>query len=563
MEPYFALEWKTIVAMLWSHGAFWLLGVTGIRLFVRWQSQRKYEQKIAESSLLESELRFRTIFEQAAVGVALINTNTGRFVRINRRYCDMVGYSQEEMTDSTFIDITYPEDLEEDLANMKRMVAGEIRNFSIHKRYLHKSGSVLWVNLTVSPTWQAGEEPTFHIAVVEDITINKILEEDLRQAKESAEVANQAKSEFLAVMSHEIRTPLNAIIGMTDVIKGVITDPKQKRYLEVIDNSGHSLLTLIEDILDISHIESGRLTVEKAPVYLQKLTWEALNIHSPKADSKGLVLTCDIAPETVDCFNGDNKRIRQILLNLIGNAVKFTEKGTVELLVSNPAPKTILFSVKDEGIGIPYEKQKLIFEPFSQADSSNTRQHGGIGLGLAICRRLVDAMAGEIWGESSPGKGSTFHFSIPISTDENSHFHHTLADDTETGESLATVSSGSILLAEDVEENAMVIEAYIGSTQHRVDTVEDGEQAVAKIKSGKKYDLVLMDIQMPILDGIKATQQIRSWEKEQNIARMPIVALTAHAMSGDDDKSIAAGCDDHITKPVSKKTLLKIIDHFM
>jgi signal transduction histidine kinase len=236
----------------------------------------------------------------------------------------------------------------------------------------------------------------------------------LRKAKEVADLANRAKSEFLAVMSHEIRTPLNAILGMTEVAQATNLDSDQSLCLDVIGRAGNNLLTLIEDILDLSYIEAGRLTLEEKPVDLNALTQEALDIHKQNADSKSLVLHCQIDTDAPNRFFGDQKRMRQVLLNLIGNAIKFTASGEVKLLVTCPTPQTLLFSVLDSGIGIPFEQQKLIFAPFSQADTSSTRQHGGVGLGLAICSRLVDAMSGQIWVESEVGSGSSFHVSIPL-----------------------------------------------------------------------------------------------------------------------------------------------------
>ncbi|MBF0357788.1 MAG: response regulator [Magnetococcales bacterium] len=386
--------------------------------------------------------------------------------------------------------------------------------------------------------------------------------QDLKIAKHTAESANTAKSEFLAVMSHEIRTPLNAIIGMSEVARERNKDQDMSRFLEVIDQSGKNLLTLVEDILDLSYIESGRLSLANEQINLKKLTQEALDIHSINAKNKLLDLTCKIDPETPNIFSGDQKRLRQVLLNLIGNAVKFTNHGEVVLHVSHPSSQTIVFSIKDSGIGIPQDKYALIFEPFSLIDSSTTRKQGGVGLGLTICKRLVDVMGGEISVKSELGKGSVFHFSIPISTKDHHSDQLPLLDGSQEKRASKAKSAISVLLAEDVEENAMVVEAYLSSTPCLLDCVEDGRQAIKAIESGKKYDLILMDIQMPVMDGLEATKQIRNWEKEHGHTKTPIVALTAHAMNGDEEKSLIAGCDIHITKPISKKKLLEVIEQF-
>jgi signal transduction histidine kinase/CheY-like chemotaxis protein len=385
---------------------------------------------------------------------------------------------------------------------------------------------------------------------------------DLRIAKITAEDSNKAKSEFLAVMSHEIRTPLNAILGMTEVVLENNSDSEQDRYLKVIEKSGNNLLSLIEDILDLSHIEAGQITLENKIIDIAELTKEAIDIHSQNAKNKGLHLLLHVSPEVPNNILGDKKRLRQVLLNIIGNAVKFTDKGTVELRVLLPCDDTIKFSVFDSGIGVSKEKQQHIFEPFSQVDSSNTRRHGGVGLGLSICKRLVDVMNGKIWIESESMNGSVFHISIPLVDNDHLTDKRHLEYSAQGQRVILTESSTSILLAEDVKENAIVIEAYLSQTHYQLETVEDGLQAVNKIQSGNIYDLVLMDIQMPVMDGLEATRQIRVWEKEKKCARTPILALTAHAMGGDTEKSLAAGCDVHITKPINKRMLLDYIEKF-
>jgi PAS domain S-box-containing protein len=335
----------------------------------------------SEEKLRINEQWFRTIFEQAAVGVALIESETGRFLRINAYYCEMLGYTIEDLSGrKTFQEITHPDDLKTDLENMSMLLSGEIREFSMEKRYYHKDGSIVWVLLTVSPTWSIDEKPYTHIAVVQDITKRKNTDQELLESKHLAEMANRTKSEFLAVMSHEIRTPLNAILGMSEIALEFNNDHEMSRIINVIDRAGKNLLTLIEDILDISKIESGQLTIKNSPVDLHELTHEAIEIQNHAAKKKWLDLNCEIDPELPKQFEGDHKRLRQILLNLLGNAVKFTEKGQIELKVSYSNQQSLLFSVLDSGIGIPKEKQVLIFESFSQADSSNTRKHGGIGL---------------------------------------------------------------------------------------------------------------------------------------------------------------------------------------
>jgi signal transduction histidine kinase len=432
----------------------------------------------------------------------------------------------------------------------------------VREKYQNKLTVSYW-DWTLTPINNSSDEVEWLIFALVDVTKTKQNEFGLIDAKEEAEKANLAKSEFLAVMSHEIRTPLNAILGMSEVAREFNQDPNLSRFLEVIDRSGNNLLTLIEDILDLTHIESGRLTLEHKPVYLQQLTQEALDIHSISAKNKLLDLICQIDYATPNLFDGDQKRLRQVLLNLLGNAVKFTDQGKVELRVSSPSRQALQFSVSDSGIGIPEDKRNLIFESFSKADSSNTRQHGGVGLGLTICKRLVDAMDGQIWVESKAGIGSTFHFSVPLTSAENSPDQQNISNNVASDSTQDTSNALSILLAEDKVDNSMVIEAFLNNTAHKLDIVENGDQAMKKIKSGKKYDLILMDIQMPVMDGLEATRQIRGWEKEQGRTKTSILALTSHAMNGDEEKSLNAGCDSHITKPIGKQKLLEVIDKYM
>jgi PAS domain S-box-containing protein len=531
-----------------------IYGVCGISTDI---TQRRY----AEESLLLSEERHRTLLE-ATTEIIWTTDAQGGFVKPQIPWEIFTGQPWEEHKNYGWVEMIHKDDREQ---------VQDLWEKALESKSLYKSSGRVW-NTTfgeyrffvarAAPLFANDGKVLEWVGTINDITERKQFEDALLKAKQSAEAANNAKSEFLAVMSHEIRTPLNAILGMTEVAMEFNQDPDLSRFLEVIDRSGKNLLSLISDILDLSSIEAGRLTLEHKPVNLQELTQEALDIHSINAKNKWLDLTCQIDPATPKQFNSDQKRLRQVLLNLIGNAVKFTEQGKVELLVSCPSPHTIQFSVSDSGIGIPEEKQKLIFAPFSQADSSNTRQHGGVGLGLAICKRLVDAMDGQIWVESEPGKGSTFHFSVPLPAVEHSTEQPDIVDSDQREGIQETGDTSSILLAEDNPDNALVIEAYLKTAPFQLEIVKDGQQAVSRITAGNNYDLILMDIQMPVMDGLEATRQIRIWEKEQGIANTPILALTSHAMNGDEEKSLAAGCDSHITKPINKQKLLGLIDKF-
>ncbi|MBF0380131.1 MAG: response regulator [Magnetococcales bacterium] len=519
-------------------------------------------KEIKERKKIE-ELRIRliTILESAKDFIAFGDVS-GNTLYINKSGRQMMGFGLTEDLSNLGIEDYHPPETVKVLQDIGFPTAKKNGTWQGETELLDRDGNRIPTSqILVSHKTENGDTTHFS-TIARDISNQKHSEQNLILAKEAAESANKAKSEFLAVMSHEIRTPLNAILGMTEVAKEIATDDKQSLYLDIIERSGNSLLTLIEDILDLSYIDSGQLNLVNTVVNIQELTREVLDIHSQSAKNKNIDLSCSINIDTPRSFHGDHKRLRQILLNLIGNAIKFTNQGNIELVVSCPTPQALQFSIFDTGIGIPQEKQKLIFAPFSQADSSNTRQHGGVGLGLAICRKLIKAMNGKIWLESEEGKGSRFHFSIPLSDEDQNRIPNSSNKELTLTDKRENKRSTNILLAEDNQENAMVIDAFLKSSPYSLFLVKDGEKAVDKIQSGEIFDLIIMDIQMPTMDGLTATRLIREWEEEQGQPQTPIVALSAYAMEGDEENSLAAGCNIHVKKPVSKAKLVQIIDQF-
>lgn len=396
------------------------------------------------------------------------------------------------------------------------------------------------------------------LLLIRDISARKLAEQELRAAQTAALAASQAKSEFLASMSHEIRTPLNAIIGMTDLTLETTLGETQKEYLTLVKTSADHLLEVVNDILDFSRIQAGRMELERVSFDLHHLVEEAVNMIQVQAEKKGLALTVHFDRVLMPRLRGDPVRLRQILINLLANAVKFTRKGGVSLEVecSLRSGEPTRFRVTDTGIGIAADKLNTIFDEFSQADSSISRRFGGTGLGLAISRRLIKIMNGDLQVSSVVGKGSVFEFWLPLEDAGDLTGPGIFSEPTVENRSL------NVLVAEDNAVNQLLIRKLLEKRSHTVSIASDGRQAIDMWAQGQ-YDLIFMDMSMPEVDGLEAARQIRIQEQTEQRTRTPIIALTANAFIEDREKCFEAGMDGYLSKPIRPELLDSELERLM
>lgn len=540
------------------------VGIVGfIVTLLIWWIVRSIKFRAEEAERMQHQIgnnaqRLKQFVEQSPFAIAMLDKNL-RYIFVSQEWLAGMNLKNEVVRGKAHYDL-FPNITENWKEAHQRALAGETVKQDKEK-IIRENGKVEWIKWEVRP-WYDGEAIGGILIFRENITARIIAEIELHDAKEQAETANRLKSAFLANMSHEIRTPMTAVLGFAEVLRDTTLPDKERRdYIERIDRSGRSLLKLIDDILDVSKVEAGKIELQKTMFSPLEIASEVVALLRIQAEQKGIELRFSTARDLPDLACSDPARVRQILTNLIANAVKFTEKGTVQVTLGS-ADLNLIFEVKDTGIGIHEKDQAKLFQPFAQADSSISRRFGGTGLGLMLSREIAIALGGDLVLQSSvPGVGSVFRATIPAgpfqirSTEIPKPPPKPIEESKTFGDRI--LNGLSFLVADDVSDNQALVRIFLTSAgAHIIDFANNGEEAIAKAMS-RNYDVVLMDIQMPVMDGIQATKRLRELGYTK-----PILALTAHAMAEEIQRTLDAGCNGHVSKPIQKSVLIAALREF-
>ena len=510
------------------------------------------EQLLAK--MAQSEQHFRALVENLPDLLTVIS-HDGVFLFESPTMERVLGYPAGSMHGKPAISMIHPDDMPQ---------AQNAIELALRKGYSHAELRLCdskgrWRLYDCVGKRLDDRSPPAVVVNARDTTERRDMENALRQARDEAEQANRVKSQFLATVSHEIRTPMHAILGMAEMLQQTELNPRQREYVNTFQQAGSHLLNLINDILDYSRLDAGGLQLSHTSFDISALLKAVLALFEPQAKGKGITLTLSIDPELYSHRKGDPQRLQQILVNLVSNAIKFTQHGSVHIETEAIAPETVVIAIQDSGCGIPADQLDVIFQPFTQLNSGNTREQGGTGLGLSISRRLVQAMGGEITVSSERHRGSRFAISLPLPVAAERQGKPPAATATSTpGGRL----NARILVADDSSMNQTVMSAFLKGSGCTVIPAYHGQAALDAYRS-QPPDLIIMDMQMPQMDGGSATRAIRDWEEEQGLPRCPIIALSASAMEEDRQAALAAGCNEFYAKPLARETLFKLLHTYL
>ena len=540
-----------------------VVGVWGVTHDVTAELEAEQEVRESREELQASETMHRALFEQNPHPTCIYDKGTLQVIAVNRATVETYGYSREECLAMTIMDVIPPADLGRFQGAAKPWQAQEEAGLrDAHpQRHLRKDGTIIEVEVTTSDVTLNGR--ACRVASIEDVTERNRAAAEIVSARDQAVEASNMKSAFLATISHEIRTPMNGVLGMNELLLDTRLDDQQRMLADQVARSGELMLALINDILDISRIEAGRLELDVVDYDLHEAIAQACRVAGVQAGAKGLEFVVRISDDVPEQARGDGRRLGQVLMNIVSNAVKFTSQGVVAVdarVLEDGTERTLRIEVSDSGIGIDAAILEQMFQPFTQADVSTTRNFGGTGLGLAIARELIELMGGTIGAQADPAGGSMFWIELVLAAPIDGNEDLPAEDRDGPAAVPAWLTAPLVLVAEDSPVNQIVATRALERCGCVVEVASDGREALEML-AARHYDAVLMDCQMPGMDGYQATAELRA--RENGGPRMPVIAMTARAMEGDRLRCLAAGMDDYITKPIRREQLTETLQRLI